>query len=104
MGPNSHSMVYSSIYLFGIICKYNDSGSVLAKYAVCLIFNNFSKLKKVYTRITDLHGRVVFELAPFNITGTGSKQIDISRLSPGVYFIIVFVGKQSFTEKLVKVN
>ena len=64
----------------------------------------FSQLKKVSARVTDLNGRVVYELAPFNINGLGSKQIDISHLSSGIYFMRVMVGKQSFTEKLIKTN
>ena len=63
-----------------------------------------SQLKKVSARITDLNGRVVYELAPFNTLGSGSKQINISHLSTGIYLLNVTVGKQSFTERLVKTN
>ena len=64
----------------------------------------FNQSKKVSARITDQLGRVVYEITPYNVSGISSKQIDLSHLQSGIYYLQVIVGKQSFTDKLIKTN
>ncbi|MFC2131764.1 T9SS type A sorting domain-containing protein, partial [Bacteroidota bacterium] len=56
---------------------------------------------KLKVTLFDILGNRIFDCEEFAPAGEYSKEIDVSHLQPGVYFVRVEAGNQVYYEKLV---
>jgi hypothetical protein len=59
-----------------------------------------SNAEKVTIKIRNLIGRQVMETDYRGLSGTLNKELDVSRLSPGIYFVSIAAGEKRWVQKL----
>jgi hypothetical protein len=63
-----------------------------------------SQAKNVSFDVYDLSAHIVYRVNPMSWTGQNSKEINLSNLTDGIYFLRITVNKQYFIYKIVKVK
>lgn len=60
-----------------------------------------TRLKRVAFKVADGNGKVLYESAPVNVSGSQVKQFDLRGKAHGKYFLQATIGRKTVVEKLV---